>query len=90
MTSVRSGTPKRRQEVWLRRVGNENALFHGTTGSLHLLNDTALALWELCDGGTTKEEMVAAICEVSGLHPDVVAEDVDRTIGEFERAGLVT
>jgi PqqD family protein of HPr-rel-A system len=90
MSTVRQGRPRRRQEVWLRQVGTENALFDPSTGSVHLLNETALALWDLCDGETTPDEMVAAICEVSGLHPEVVGEDVGRTIGEFERAGLVT
>jgi PqqD family protein of HPr-rel-A system len=88
--SVRQKKPRRRHEVWLRRVGSENALFNPATGSLHLLNDTAVALWDLCDGETTEEEMVTAICEVTGLHHDVVAEDVGRTIQEFERANLVT
>ena len=31
------------------------------------LNESAAALWELCDGSTTVEEMVMAICEVSSL-----------------------
>jgi PqqD family protein of HPr-rel-A system len=88
--SKQQSRPMRRQEVWLRQVGNENALFNQATGAVHLLNDTALALWHLCDGQTTQEEMVAAICEVSGLHAEVVTEDVGRTIGEFASADLVT
>jgi hypothetical protein len=33
--------------------------------------------------------MISAICELSGLHPDVVTEDVQRTIAEFEHLGIV-
>jgi PqqD family protein of HPr-rel-A system len=81
--------PRRRDDVWLRARGNENAVFDPATGGLHLLNETARALWELCDGETTPDEMVRAICELSGLPDEVVAEDVHRTLAEFESLGLL-
>ena len=90
MTSeVRQRRPVRREGVWLRTTGEENAVFDPETGGLHLLNETARAIWELCDGDTTPEEMVKAICELSGLHPDVVTEDVSRTLLEFEHLGIL-
>jgi PqqD family protein of HPr-rel-A system len=79
----------RRKDVWLRTSGNENAVFDPANGGLHLLNETARAIWELCDGETTLGEMVMAICELSGLHPDVVTEDVKRTLAEFEHLGIL-
>ncbi len=86
---VRQQRPARREGVWLRARGEENAVFDPATGGLHLLNETARAIWELCDGQTTTQEMVAAICELSGLHPDVVTEDVQRTLTEFEQLGIL-
>jgi PqqD family protein of HPr-rel-A system len=86
---LRQGRPARREGVWFRTSGDENAVFDPATGGLHLLNETARAIWELCDGQTTLEEMVVAICEVSGLHADVVTEDVRRTLVEFERLGIL-
>lgn len=53
------------------------------------LNESAAALWELCDGGTTIEEMVMAICELSSISARQALEDVERTLSEFERAGLL-
>jgi hypothetical protein len=70
-------------------VGDENAVFDPVTKGLHLLNETARAIWELCDGDTTPSEMVMAICEVSGLPDEVVAEDVHRTLSEFDRLGIL-
>ena len=86
---VRQSRPVRRSDVWLRSSGDENAVFDPVTGGLHLLNETARAIWELCDGQTTPDEMVRAICEVSGLHADVVTEDVRRTLAEFESLGIL-
>jgi hypothetical protein len=56
---------------------------------VHILNATALAIWELCDGQTRTGEMVGAICGLSGLPRDVVEEDVGRILGEFQRAGIL-
>ena len=81
--------PARRPDVWLRQAGNENALVDPQNGSLHLLNETALAIWELCDGTTSTAEMVEAIVTLFNMHVDVVEEDVKRILGEFEHAGLV-
>lgn len=81
--------PVRREDVWLRASGDENAVFDPATGALHLLNDTARAIWDLCDGETTLDEMVIAICQLSGLHPDVVTEDVRRILEEFEGLGIL-
>lgn len=87
--SIRERRPIRRSDVWLRQAGRENAVFDPEAGNLHLLNDTALAIWQLCDGETWPDEMVAAICEISGLHEDVVAEDIGRILREFERSGIL-
>lgn len=89
MTSLTKGKPKRRTGVWLRQVGGENALYNPDTSSVHLLNDTALAIWDLCNGDIDPGEMIEAICQISSLHQDIVTEDVDRTLEEFERAGLI-
>jgi PqqD family protein of HPr-rel-A system len=88
--SVRQGRPVRKPEVWLRQAGDENAVYNPSNGSVHLLNETALAIWDLCDGQTSPEEMVTAVCELTGMHPDIVTEDVQRILGEFEEAGLLT
>lgn len=87
--SVHEKRPVRQLEVWLRQVGGENAVFDRETGAVHVLNDTAVAIWQLCDGETYPEEMIEAVCELSGMHRDIVREDIERILGEFESSGLV-
>ncbi|MGH9299665.1 MAG: PqqD family protein [Acidimicrobiales bacterium] len=53
------------------------------------LNESASALWELCDGNTTIEEMVAAICDASAVAPSQALKDVEATIAQLEEAGLI-
>jgi PqqD family protein of HPr-rel-A system len=81
--------PARRPDVWLRQAEGENVVFDPSTGAVHILNATALAIWELCDGDTRTGEMVEAICGLSGLPRDVVEEDVGRILNEFELAGIL-
>jgi hypothetical protein len=53
------------------------------------LNESAAALWELCDGRTTIEEMVMAICAISPIAADQAREDVERALTELQRAGVL-
>ena len=87
--SVRQGRPVRRKDVWLRNTKDEIAVYNPGTGDVYLLNETALAIWDLCDGETKPEEMMTAICEVTSLPPEVVAEDVERILLEFDHAELI-
>jgi hypothetical protein len=86
---LHAGRPARKPEVWLRKTDNEIAMYDPLGNRVHLLNDTALAIWELCDGNTEPDEMITAICELCDMHHDVVSEDVTRILTEFDKAGLI-
>jgi PqqD family protein of HPr-rel-A system len=87
---LRTGFPTRKPDVWLRQSDTENAIYDPTTGEVHLLNATAVAIWTLCDGQTTPAEMIQAVCDLSGLPEDVAGEDVMRALHGFEQAGILT
>jgi hypothetical protein len=53
------------------------------------LNDTALALWELCDGRTTVAEMVGAASVLFAERPAALARDVLVALEELQRDGLI-
>jgi hypothetical protein len=53
------------------------------------LNESAAAVWELCDGTTSVAEMVAAICDLSSIAPSRASTDVVRTLKALEKAGLI-
>lgn len=66
--------------MWVIQLGEEK----------YLLNDTARAIWELCDGETTPEEMVDAIALLTGIPEDTARKDVTTTISELSGLGLIT
>ncbi|MGH2704415.1 MAG: PqqD family protein [Actinomycetota bacterium] len=88
--SLRNRRPSRNPGVWLRQAGDENAVYNPETRSVYLLNDTALAIWQLCDGNTEVHEMVTAVCDLCNMHPDIVVEDVERILSDFELANLIS
>jgi hypothetical protein len=87
--TLRHECPNRRIGLWIRQVEGETSIFDPDTREVHLLNDTALAIWEQCDGRTLPSEMVAAICELSGLPDEVVTEDVVSVLDRLDGAGLL-
>jgi hypothetical protein len=60
-----------------------------TEGPPVALNPTALALWELCDGQTAVEEMVAAVCALFELEPGRALTDVETALEDMRAAGVI-
>lgn len=79
--------PLRRGRSWIQ--DDEAAVLNPDTGSLHMLNAPALAIWELCDGETTPAEMADAITDLTGLDRSAAWTDVTRTLDQLTEAGLV-
>jgi hypothetical protein len=84
------GLPVRRTDVVLVDDGEYSMLVAPDQDDLHVLNPTARAIWELCDGVTLPEEMVAAICEVFAVTPERATADLDRILEELTRVRLIT
>jgi BMFP domain-containing protein YqiC len=50
----------------------------------------AAAVWELCDGSTTLEEIVRQLAAAHPDHARVIGEDVKQTVRKLAELGLVT
>lgn len=55
-----------------------------------LLNPTALALWELCDGETAVVEMVAAVCILFDVNVDTANRDVTAALQDMLDRGVLS
>lgn len=58
-------------------------------GARLLLNDTAAAAWELCDGQTRVAEIVGAMGELYSASLATIERDVWSALRELQRLGLV-
>ena len=82
--------PMRRMDVRLIDDDTRSVLIDDQEGGTHVLNPTARAIWELCDGTTTLDELVDAICKVFSVPHGVALRDVAAVLAQFEGAGLVS
>jgi hypothetical protein len=82
--------PTRIGEVWIRRDGDETAVFNRSSGHLIHLNPTALAIWEMCDGETEVIEIVDAIVELTGRPRSAVMAEVESTVESLEELDLIS
>lgn len=81
--------PRRAPGVRLERSCGEALLLSSDGRRLCTANDSAVALWELCDGRTTVEEMVTAVLLISGAEPEVVKHEVVLALTALEEADAI-
>jgi len=89
MTTKVHRLPVRRTDVRLIDEDSRSVLIDDREGVTHVLNPTARAIWELCDGTTTLDELVDAICQVFSVQHGVALRDVAAVLAQLEDAGLV-
>jgi hypothetical protein len=82
--------PLRKDGVTLHRAHGEITLYDPDEDMIHVVNSTAAAIWELCDGETDDSEMVGAICHLTGMPVEIVQEDVAHLLAGFEEAHLIS
>lgn len=82
--------PRQRGNVRMRPHGRGALLSGPHSDRVHRLNETALAIWELCDGTTAVHEMVEGVCLLFDIDRDTATRDVERILAELTGASLVT
>ena len=84
--------PVRRDGAAAVELDDNVALYDEVGQLLILLNSSAAAVWELCDGTTTLDDMVRELAEalgVAGSDAEQIAEDVRLTVRMLADLGLV-
>jgi hypothetical protein len=89
VTRDRQHLPTRRADVRFREEGHDVLLVTPEQTAAYALNPMARAIWELCDGTTTIEEMTDAICQVFDVTRPTATEDVAMVLDGLTAAGLV-
>jgi PqqD family protein of HPr-rel-A system len=82
--------PHRRTDVVVRPTGDDALLYDPAGDSVHLLNATALAVWQLCDGRHTPEEIAHCLRGLFAGVPDEEAfPAVREALAALQRLGLI-
>jgi pyrroloquinoline quinone biosynthesis protein D len=81
--------PKRKDQLVPEEMDDDLLLADFRQSQLHVLNPTAAAVWEMCDGKHTAEQIAGLIAKHFALPVEEVRQDVARVLGEFREKGLV-
>jgi hypothetical protein len=81
---------KRRADVVRKDVGSETILLGPDQGTLHVMNQTTVCVWDTLASASTTEEIERALRTAFDVPEDMdVRADVERIVGEFRSAGLI-
>ena len=82
-------TPRPRSDLNTRVIDDEVVILDRANGNIHRLNATASAIWNLCDGRNTAEEISRQVAAAFQVTPADVLPDVLRTVEDFQRLNLL-
>lgn len=70
--------------------GKDTVLYDGETREIHVLNPTAFAVWELCDGEHSLKDMEEIIRHKFSISEERdVLQDIQQVIGTLAEKGLI-
>jgi PqqD family protein of HPr-rel-A system len=81
--------PTKAENLEIRKVGDEVLVHDPALGKIHVLNATAGAILELCDGSRSSSEIVQSIAEATEADPEMVARDLAGILQEFSDLHLL-
>lgn len=81
--------PARAPGLAARHLAGTHTIEDATSGQSFVVNDTALAVWDLCDGATSAAEMVDAMTSIFNAPPQVVERDVLSVLDHLASLGLL-
>jgi PqqD family protein of HPr-rel-A system len=56
---------------------------------VHVLNNTAARIWELCDGSHSLEQIAASLCEQYDVSEEEAGTDVRNTLEKLAKLGVI-
>jgi hypothetical protein len=78
-----------RRPALQRRLGEDGVLLDLVGRAAYVLNPTALAIWELCEGARSADEVVAGLARRYRVPEATVAPGCLATLAFLEAVGLV-
>jgi hypothetical protein len=82
--------PVRREGASAVELDDNIAVYDDVGQLMILLNSSAGAVWNLCDGSTTVHEMVGELAEAYPDDAAVIGDDVRETLRKLAEMGLVS
>ena len=88
MTTDNLQVPCARSEITVQEIGDDIMLYDDVNEKIHVLNHSAYAIWKLCNGQNTLEDIHA---QMSAQYPEAstnLSIDIQSTIRELKEKEL--
>jgi hypothetical protein len=83
------GRPRQRPHIESEPLDDDAVLIDLVSGDYHVLNRTGFAIWELCDGTHSIDELAEIIADVYSIDYDRAVDDVTSLIERLRGADLI-
>ena len=90
MTSEPSSRPRHAEGFTGKDLGEEYVILDRAGDRFYQLNGTARAIYFLCDGSRTLDDIARALAESYDVTLEVSRQDTAKTIEELQGAGILT
>jgi hypothetical protein len=81
--------PTKSENLEVRKVGDEVLVHDPAHGKVHVLNATAGAILDLCDGSRSPGQIADSIAAATGADVAIVSRDVEDILREFSGLQLL-
>jgi uncharacterized protein len=81
--------PVSRSDVFCSTVGNEVVLYDPKQNLTHILNNSAMNIWDLCDGSNTVNDIVNKLDKLYGIESNTLQKDVNNAVAAFKKQNLL-
>jgi hypothetical protein len=89
MSIDRQARPLARNDITVQVIGDEVMLYDSGNEKIHVLNHSAYAIWQLCNGANSLEDMGKQLTvQYDDSSLDLI-DDIQATINEFIKKGLL-
>lgn len=81
--------PSRRKDLVVEIMEGEAMLYDPATAHTHRLNQSALAVWQQCDGRKTTIDLAHLLTETYAIDQETVLDHVEQLVAMFAEANLL-
>jgi len=81
--------PAQHADVVHQVLDGQAVLYDVTSGRTHRMNETALTVWQACDGRSTTRQVAARLVQMYDVPFETAIEDVEQCIAALAHAGLL-
>ena len=76
-------------DIISRKIGDEIIIIKDDGLSIHVLNETAAFIWEMCHGDNDVSDIATSICEQFNVSFEEASADVEDVVAKLENLGIL-